>query len=112
MNRRIILTSVVLALCLGGAIDTAYSGHRFGGGLHYLRTVGEIKDAPEWDENAVGIIGSYQYAPGLLKLEFDLEWVPSYGGNESMIQPQGYLLIGGLIYAELGTRLPSTFCST
>jgi hypothetical protein len=102
MLKRFFLASVVLSLCLGGVIDVAYSGHRFGGGLHYLRTVGDIKDDPEWDANAVGIIGSYQYAPGLLKLEFDLEWVPNYGGSESLIEPQAYLLIGGLIYGAGG----------
>jgi hypothetical protein len=99
---RWILGLVVISVCLGGVVDIAAAGHRFGGGLHYLLTVGDIKDHPEWDENAVGIIGSYQYAPGLLKLELDVEWVPSYGGNSSLIEPQAWLLIGGLIYGGGG----------
>lgn len=99
---RLIFGLVVISVCLGGIVDAVDAGHRFGGGLHYLRTVGDIKDDPNWDENAVGIIASYQYAPGLLKLELDLEWVPNYGGSESLIEPQAWLLVGGLIYGAGG----------
>jgi len=101
--------SLILFLALGvswvgSAVDEAQCGHRFGGGLHYLRTVGDIKDEPEWDPDAIGILASYQFSPPLLlTLEFDVEWLPNYGGtDESMIEPQAWVLIGGFLYGGGG----------
>lgn len=99
------LLAISLAL-LGALVPPANAGHRVGGGLEYLRTLGDIKDdptVPEFDENAFGFIASYQYATGLFKLEGDVEWILDYGGSDkSLIQPQAYALIGGLIYGGVG----------
>ena len=75
-----------------------------GAGVHYLKTVGDIKDSPTWDENAFGFIGSYQHGgAGLLKLEGDVEWVNNYGGSDhSMIEPQAYALLGNRLYGGAG----------
>jgi hypothetical protein len=79
------------------------AGHRLGGGLEYLRTLGDIKDTSEFDSNAIGFLASYQYAPGLIRFEGDVEWIPDFGGtSNSLIQPQAYLLVGDLIYGGLG----------
>jgi hypothetical protein len=103
--RRIALLAIAAAtLMASGAVDNAQCGHRIGGGIHYLRTLGDIKDAPDWDENAVAILASYQFAPpGILTIEGDVEWVFNYGGSDkNMIEPQAWLLLGGLIYGSAG----------
>jgi hypothetical protein len=39
----------------------------------------------------------------LIKLEADLEWVPDYGGSDNtMFQPQAWVIVGGLIYGAGG----------
>jgi hypothetical protein len=74
-----------------------------GVGVHYLKTVGDIKDSAGWDKNALGFIGSYQHGAGLLKLEGDVEWVNDYGGSDhSMIEPQAYALVGNHLYGGAG----------
>lgn len=94
---------VFVLVLMNGLFDAAECGHRIGGGIHYLKTLGEIKDAPEWDSNAVGFIASYQYNAGLLKFEGDLEWVLDYGGSDNtLFQPQAWLIIGGVIYGGAG----------
>lgn len=103
--RRLVIT-IVLSCCFllsTGAGDPANCGHRIGGGIHYLRTLGDIKDIPEWDPNAVGFMISYQFTTSLIKIEGDLEWIPDYGGTEkTMFQPQGWLILGGFIYGAIG----------
>ena len=94
----------VLATALTGTLaGTAQAQHRLGGGIQYLKTLGDIKDTPEFDSNAFGFLASYQYVTGLFKIEGDVEWVLDYGGSSnSLIQPQAYLLVGGLIYGGAG----------
>ncbi len=98
-------TVVVLmcALLVAGMPGTAESGSSIGGGIHYLRTLGSIKDNSEWDPDAVGFLVSYQYDLPIGRLEADVEWIPDYGGtDEALIQPQAWGLIGGLIYGGAG----------
>ena len=104
MKRLTVLTVLVAMLVLaGGLADRAECQHRLGGGIHYLRTLGGIKDSPGWDANAVGYMVSYQYAIGSIRLEGDLEWVPNYGGSDkTMFQPQAWVLLGRLIYISGG----------
>jgi hypothetical protein len=99
-----VLAISVLSVC--GVFDAAHGGHRLGGGIHYLRTLGDIKDVPEWDANSVGFIASYQFTFTLIKLEGDLEFIPNYGGTDkTMFQPEAWVLVGGLIYGSLGAGI-------
>lgn len=105
MIRKAVLTAVLLAgiLVTGGLVDSARCAHQLGGGIHYLRTMGDIKDVPEWDSNAIGFLVSYRYKMPLIKIEGDLEWIPSYGGSDNtMFQPQAWLIVGGFIYGAGG----------
>jgi hypothetical protein len=80
-----------------------HAGARLGGGVQYLKTLGDIKDTPEFDSNAFGFLASYQYATRLFKIEGDVEWILDFGGSDkSLIQPQAYLLVGNLIYGGAG----------
>lgn len=98
------LCLIVVSLTLAGTFAaTAQAGPRLGGGVQYLKTLGDIKDTPEFDSNAFGFLGSYQYATRLFKIEGDVEWILDFGGsNKSLIQPQAYFLVGGLIYGGAG----------
>lgn len=105
MIRRIALVLVLMAALVasGGLVDGARCGHRLGGGIHYLETLGDIKDHPKWDSNAIGFVASYQYTFPLIKIEGDLEWVPDYGGTDkTMFQPQAWLIVGNLLYVGGG----------
>jgi hypothetical protein len=96
---------VITALCvlLTATASRAQLGLRVGGGIHYLKTVGDIKDTPEFDDNAFNLVGSAQLGTGLFKFEADVEWVPDYGGSDkSLWLPQAFVLVGGLVYGGAG----------
>jgi hypothetical protein len=81
----------------------ASAGTRIGGGIHYLQTLGDIKDSPGFDENAIGFLGSVAFTGTMVRFEADLELVPDYAGSDEMLfQPQGYVLLGDFIYGGAG----------
>ena len=98
------LISLSVTACLFGVVaGPASAGTRIGGGLHYLRTLGDIKDTPGFEENAIGFMGSLDFSGPLLRIEADLEIIPDYVGSEElMLQPQGYVLLGNMIYGGAG----------
>jgi len=98
---RLVLIVFSLVL-LAGAVCPA-AALQYGGGLHYLRTLGDIKDTPDFDENSVGFLASLLFAGPLLRVEGMAEFIPNYGGSSStMIAPQGWLMLGGFIYGGAG----------
>lgn len=98
------LLRIALLVCLVALVAApASAGTRIGGGVHYLKTVGDIKDNADFDENALGFLGSIAFTGGLFRFEADVEFIPDYAGSgELMIAPEGYALIGDLIYGGLG----------
>jgi hypothetical protein len=50
MKHRLLLTGTLLSLIAFSA-EAAFAGNQIGGGIHYLATVGDIKDSPEVDNN-------------------------------------------------------------
>ncbi len=100
----LIFMLAVVVLAAGGLFEGARSGeHQLGGGIHYLETLGDIKDVPEWDSSSLGWMISYRYKMTLIKIEADLEWIPDYGGSDKTLsQPQVWLIVGGLIYGAGG----------
>lgn len=100
---RITGVMIVMVLLTACAAGTADAGLRVGGGIHYLRTVGDLKDAEGFDKDAVAFLGTVKYKLTMLTVEGDLEVIPDYvGSDELMLQPQAYALIGGLIYGGVG----------
>jgi hypothetical protein len=102
---RRILASTIVVLGLVGIATTGHAqlGLRAGGGIHYLRTVGDIKNDPAFDKNAYNLVASAQLDLGFIRAEGDLEWVPDYGGSgKSLLQPQAYALIGRFLYGGVG----------
>lgn len=102
MIRRAAIASLAVAFATLAMAGPAAGSIGFG--VHYLKTVGDIKDTEGIDENAFGFIGSFQTGgAGMLKLEGDVEWVNDYlGSGDSMIEPQAYALIGRNLYAGAG----------
>ena len=98
------LCLLVVSLILAGALAApAQAGGRFGGGVHYLKTLGDIKDNDEFDENALGFLVSYQFDALLFKAEADVEWILDYGGTgNALIQPQAFVLLGDFLYGGAG----------
>ncbi len=98
------LCLLVVSLVLAGALAApALAAGKFGGGVHYLNTLGDIKDDDEFDENALGFLASYQHDFLMLKVEGDVEWILDFGGTgNALIQPQAYALLGDFIYGGVG----------
>ncbi len=102
MKSKVTITIMLMA-CLMAFAATTEAGMRFGGGIHYLRTLGDIKDAPEFDENAIGFMGSVVLTGKLLRLEADVEAVPNFGASDKMmLQPQAYAMVGEGLYGGVG----------
>jgi hypothetical protein len=103
MRRSVIWTTAAACVLFAATASQAQLGLRLGGGVHYVKTVGDIKDTPEFDENAFNLVGSAQVGSGLIKFEADVEWIPDYGGSDkSLWLPQAFALIGGLVYGGAG----------
>ncbi len=108
MRNRLTVSLLACLIAAGILVDatTAAAGMRFGGGIHYLRTLGDIKDAEEFDENSIGFMASLTYGLALVRVEADVEFIPDFGGlDEAMWQPQVYALAGGPVYGGLGSGI-------
>jgi len=101
---RQLLCLLVVSLFLAGTLATpTQAGQRLGGGVQYLKTIGDIKNTSGFDPDALGFIASYQLVNSLFKIEGDVEWILDFGGTKhALIQPQAYLLVGGLFYGGAG----------
>ena len=101
MTRRIVpLVALLPVLLVAPAADAL--GPSIGVGLHYLRTVGDIKDTSGFDENSFSILGSALFALPVVRAEGILEWIPDSGTGDSMFQPQAWGMLGSIFYAGLG----------
>lgn len=103
MLKRIAIVIAAFGLLVPTWVISADAGSQVGGGLHYLRTLGDI-EANGFDQNSYSILGSYQYTGGsLLKFEGDVEYVFDFiGSSNAAWVPQAYVLAGGLIYGGVG----------
>jgi hypothetical protein len=74
-----------------------------GAGIHYMKTVGDIKDAPEFDSDAANFLIAGKGPLGPITLELDSEWSLDFGGSGNTLwMPQAFGLVGGMIYAGAG----------
>ena len=93
---------ILLALIALTATAASAGEHRIGGGANYWVSVDDIEVGDnKLDDDGIAFFGSYQYWPGLLGLEVDLEFLPDRFG-ESAVSPQAYLLVGKGVYAGVG----------
>jgi len=99
--KRIILMAVVIPLVILGAGATD-SQAGLGLGVHYLNTLGDIKDHQDFDSSAFGFLAVYSMGVGLINFEADLEWVPNYAFGEDLWEPSAYAFVGSFIYGGVG----------
>ena len=82
----------------------AQGGHRIGAGANYWKVIDDI-DVRDIDDSGMAYYVSYQYrAQGPFALDLTLERLPDRFGN-SAYAPQGYVLIGGTLYAGIGVGM-------
>lgn len=111
-TRIAILGFVALGLFLGGGV--AQAGSRLGGGLHYLRNLGDIKQDTsggdlDLSQDSFGLVGSYQFVTPLVKIEGDVEYIFDHvGTGEAMWEPSVWGLMGNLIYGGIGMGIGYT----
>ena len=85
------------------AITAEAGPHRLGAGANYWVAMDSI-DVRDVDEDGLSVLVSYQYRPGLLGWQADLEWLPDRFG-EKAYAPAAYLVLGGAIYAAAGVGI-------
>ena len=97
MNRWQGFCVLLVASVLVTWVGAAHAGGKLGGGIHYLRNLGDITDdgAIDLNQNSVALIGSYQHALRMFKIEGDVEYVFDYlGTGEAMWEPSAWGLLG------------------
>lgn len=75
----------------------------FGAGIHYMKTVGDMKDEAGFDSDAANFLLAGRAPLGPITLELDSEWSLDFGGSDKTLwMPQAFGLLGGMIYAGAG----------
>jgi len=102
MKRYCILTAAML---LAATAAHAEGEVFLGGGIHYWRTIDEIRDDPDLDDDGIAYVVSLQLSQArFFRIEADVEIFPDgFGGSSgTALAPQAYLILGSGIYAGLG----------
>jgi len=97
---KVLVVALLPLMLLASAPADSQAG--LGLGVHYLNTVGDMKDHAEFESGALGFLASYNMGVSLIHFEANLEWVPDYAYGYDMIQPQAFALIGTFIYGGVG----------
>jgi hypothetical protein len=102
--KRLLITLLVIVTIVATAGGAFAAGVSVGGGIHYLRNLGDIDESGvDLNKNSIGILGSIMANLAVLKLEGQVEYINDYAGSdESMWIPQGWALLGSLLYAGAG----------
>ena len=87
---------------LGFALGTVHAdgAHRLGVGANYWTALDSIK-VNDVDDDGFSYLVTYQYRPGLLGLQLDVEFLPDRFGKDAYA-PAAYVVLGGFIYAAAG----------
>ena len=101
------LCALLILVTLAVSSGNADAQHRIGGGLHYLRNLGDITEdgVSDLSQDSFGLIGSYQYSMRMFKIEGQVEYVFDHvGTGEPMWEPSAWGLvgIGRMLYAGAG----------
>lgn len=96
---------IIVGLMTISAATAGGENWRLGGGAHYWRTIDEIEDDSEFDEDGLAYLASVQWQGArFLKLEGTLEFFPDgfAGATNNAIAPQAFVVVGSVIHADLG----------
>jgi hypothetical protein len=99
----IVLLVAVIGVATAG-VSASSAGVSLGGGIHYLRNLGDIDESGiDLNKNSIGILGSVMGKASFLKLEAQAEYINDYAGtDEAMWIPQAWALLGSTLYAGAG----------
>lgn len=103
--RNCALVLVVWLIAMSAHVETARADRWLGGGIHYLRNLGDISgdDTLDLSQDSISILISAKNDFGLIKLDGQLEYIFDHvGSGEAMWQPAMWGLVGGLIYGGAG----------
>ena len=103
MRTRVLILTLAMA-AMGLAARSEAAGY-LGGGVHYWRTIDQIRSSRNLDDSGIAWMATGQYSVWrLLKIEADLEVFPKgFGGaDRTAYAPQAYLLFGSTLYAGAG----------
>ena len=97
--------AMVLTTLVGVSAACAEGEVFLGGGIHYWRTLDDIKDDPELEDDGIAYLVSLQLSQArFFRIEADVEIFPDgFGGATGITYaPQVYLILGSGVYAGLG----------
>ncbi len=101
--KKTMLALLAVAIATTSIVSVSSAGSSIGGGLHYLRNIGDIDKNTELSKDSFSILGSYMYSMPMIKIEGQVEYVFDYANSDnSMWIPQAYVLVGGMIYGGAG----------
>ena len=110
MRHAVIWFAAVVVLT--AAISSRAVENRIGAGVHYWKTIDELKDEFEdLDDSGLAWMIVYQYKPvRLLAAELDVEIFPEgfAGSTDVAYAPQVYLVVGAAVYAAAGAGIVYT----
>lgn len=102
INKKVFFPLFLCTSLLLSPVTCLSEEHRIGIGANYWVTLDDIEfDEEKIDDDGFSFLATYQYWPGLLGFELDLEFLPDRFGD-SAIAPQAYILVGRSIYAGAG----------
>ena len=102
-NLKTLALAAALLFAVTGMAADAQAQIGWSGGIHYLKTLGDLKDAEGFDDSAIGFMGAVNFNGPLLRLQGAVEYIPNFGGlDKAMWEPQAYALVGSFIYGGVG----------
>jgi hypothetical protein len=100
------ILAAAVALALPAA--AAAGEHRVGFGYHYWKTIDDLEDVTDVEDDGYATVVSYQYLPGgFLRFEAAVEYFPDgFGGaTDTAYSPQVHLLVGRFVYGGVGVGM-------
>lgn len=101
-TRIIALMTVGLTLFMP-IVAGAEATSRLGVGATYWTSLRSVK-VDNVDRDGFSLLATYQYRPGLLGVQLDMEWLPDRFG-EKAYAPAAYLVFGRGVYAAAGVGM-------
>lgn len=97
---------LTLLLLLSAPLWAQNSPHSVGFGVHYWTVLDDYPTA-DFDEKGLAYLGAYRYDGGLIALQAELEVFPEDFGaaGETVLSPQGLIILGDGIYAGIGAGI-------
>ncbi len=97
--KKLLFGIVVAGLICVSPAARAGGSSQLGAGVYYWKALEDLDS--RFEENGLSYYASYQYKPGFVGFEADLELQPDRF-DENAYAPQAYLVVGETLYAAAG----------